>query len=1049
MDKYRIQLKDGRIIGPLALKDIIELIYRKKISGTEKVQIFPVGEWSSFNSYPELVKILESDIQSVDEETFIVNIKNLELTKSDILHPQSELKEFKFVHEDPLSDFVLETPVEESLQEINSEPPEVDDGLFELDTDEESKVDDNSNLTDQDLDKTQINPDYQKYLLEQKRLQEEKLKREEEKKRKEQEKQEVTQYDYQNEATQFMSIEEITPELEQAVDVEKELQQEEINRKKKIIKEKQKEEFEKQESEKIDENEAKRRKRFVILACAALLFVFFILPDDNEDDSKKLRPIKLVDPQIQFPVRIEPPDSKISTENYQKGLELFNEYKYTSMVKAGAFFKAAVENNFEDEKAMNRLIFTYSYLLPNSSSYIEDANTIFKLIQISKTKILKSPFFTSATTFFYLQVDKINAAITTIEKFKAIPGSQPSAELYAVYLKTLIKAGRFDEAKEIYLRLNKIENKNHFIYESIFEYHKILGQDAEKIALLKEAREKYPESVFFDLEAGLILADANKTKELASILFKTNRNNVEGSKIFYAKYLSLMGLFNALKNNIAAAVKNFEESLKLERSLDLIEKLSVLKESGNKNTDELITNSKAIKELRLAENAFSKNDISLAFKHALMASNLAPNLIEVKLFLAKLQLKKGYLEDAIKQLKKLYEKNPSSYQVVFQLIDAYIEAYKFNNATDLINAAVNIPGGQLHDFYSAKAKLSLFKGDTGAAIGWYQRAANANPIDDKNIFQLAKLFADAYRFLDAKSVLLKAIDLDPSNVKYKILYARILYEVDTSKAAIGYLYDVLKDFPDHPAVLSEIGIYYYRSGQIKQYKDVKERLLALPKKSASLYEFLIESARLDDDLEKKVENQVKLIEIEPGDLKTRMELASTYIEMEKYSKAKDQLEAVSERLQTYPKLNLNLARLYLLVDNFEKAKELAFKEAKDNPSVDETYVLLGDIFKKQENFSESNKYYVKALQINTKSTNAMKGLADIALKSEQFELALDQYQKVIEIEPDRAEIYKLLGDAYRKLGQSQLAIKFYQDYLSRKPNSKFKGKIQNYIRLMQ
>ena len=165
MDKYRIQLKDGRIIGPLALKDIIELIYRKKISGTEKVQIFPVGEWSSFNSYPELVKILESDIQSVDEETFIVNIKNLELTKSDILHPQSELKEFKFVHEDPLSDLVLDTPVEESKQEFNSEPLEVDDGLFELETNEETKIDDNSSLEGQDLDKTQINPDYQKYLL--------------------------------------------------------------------------------------------------------------------------------------------------------------------------------------------------------------------------------------------------------------------------------------------------------------------------------------------------------------------------------------------------------------------------------------------------------------------------------------------------------------------------------------------------------------------------------------------------------------------------------------------------------------------------------------------------------------------------------------------------------------------------------------------------------------------------------------------------------------------------------------------------------------------
>ena len=1055
VERYRVKLKAGRIIGPLEIRDFIELVYRGKLDGDEKIQSFPVGEWLPLASFPELLKIYESQIQEIDEETFIRDIKNLEITRKDLLESEDKFQEYDYKNKNEIKTVLLDPvkigttiqPMDEALEKVEDTPIGEEESLFNFDSDatrirQQPTVQKKAPVNLEEDDQTKINPDYQKYLEQERRKQ--KAEEEKEKKRKEleQKKKDKTVFDYENEATQFMSVDEIVPELKSAIESEDDIRKE----RKKESQKKAQEQLPKIE---VEEKKPDNKNRFLILAFAAILFILFVLPDEKDTGKRELKPIVTVEPEISFPVRIDPPDKALSEKHYAEGLALYRKFDYSSMVEAVKHFRLSVENNFDYDKAMHRLIFTSSYILEDSSTFVDDSNSIFKLILVNKSKILKDPFFASAVTLFYLKVGKTSAALSTVEKFKAIPGVKASAELLAVYLKALVSAGEFIEAKNIYTRIRALPSQSHFSLEAMLEYHKILGQTEEVVKVINEAKAKYPDSVYFDLEAGLLLADANKTEELKSLIYVLNQNNVEGSRIFHSKYLALLGLYHALKNNIDLAVKTFEKSLSLNRNLDIIEKLALLRESGNKKTDELITNSRALKELRLAENALRKDDIDQAFKHALVASNLAPNLLEVKLMLADIQLEKGYIEDAIIQLKKMYERNPTSVKLVFKLIDSYIEAYQFKNATNLMNIAASIPGGQLHDFYAVKAKLSLYRGDKSGAIGWYQRAANSNPIDDSNIYALAKLFLEAYRFLDAKAVLLKAMDLDPSKVEYKLLYGKILYEVESSSAAIGYLYNVLEDFPDHPAVLSEIGIYYYRSGEIKKYKEVKERLLGLPEKSPSLFRFLIESARLDDNVEKMIEYQKKLIEIDPGDLKTRMELASSLISLERYPQAKEQLEAVSERLKTYPRLNYLLARLYLLVDNYEKAKELAFREAKDNPTIDSTYVLLGEIYRREENLIESNKYFVKALQINPKNIEAMEGLADIALKNLQYQLALDQYLKIIDLDPNYVEAYRKVGDTYRQLSQSQPAIEYYEQYLQRKPNTKYKSKINSYIELMR
>jgi tetratricopeptide (TPR) repeat protein len=220
-------------------------------------------------------------------------------------------------------------------------------------------------------------------------------------------------------------------------------------------------------------------------------------------------------------------------------------------------------------------------------------------------------------------------------------------------------------------------------------------------------------------------------------------------------------------------------------------------------------------------------------------------------------------------------------------------------------------------------------------------------------------------------------------------------------------------------------------------------------RDVSLFKFLIETARLDDDIEKVISYSVDLLELNPGNLAVRMELASILINLQRYKKAKIQIDMINDRLDSYPKLQFLNAKLYYLVDDLEKSKMLVQKEIEENPTVIDGYILLADIYIKEKDLLSARKQYMKAVQLKPNNVDAIMGIAFVALSSDQYDMALDQYQKAIEIDPNRAETYKLLGDAYRKLGQSQYAIKNYKHFLELSPNSKYKNGIQTYIRTMQ
>ncbi len=1043
LDRYRFKIKGNKIIGPFDLGEVKKIIDKGRLDKFDEVQEFPSGDWLSISDLSVIFELFERDLTKQQDETFIANLKDLKLEldgEDKDVEPTADTPIIG-VEEDndtvmPIDEFV-EYPVDAKAS--TSTIKKKDTGKSQGDTTLKK-----AKTVELDDDKTKINPDYQKYLQEQK---------EEERRLKEQEKiekiieEEEAPPDYENEATQMLSIDDLSKNYTDTIELEQ-FQEGEKTEVKQLSDHKKTSAKKKKLAKKPKSNKKQDQKKIIYIALGVLL-VIFLLFDSEESDPSKLKKIKLVSPQIKFPSRYDIEDSNLAREFYKNGLIEMRKHTYISYIRASKMFSTSAENKFNDNPAMAKLIFLYANNLRNSDEFGADANAVFRLVQIFKLKGFTDPNFASAISYFYYSIDKIEASLKTFDKYMTLNQKKATMELFAVRLLALIKGGYLDKAKVMADKLFVQKNKDHFILKALYNYYKAEERTEQMNTILVEANKLYPNSIYFLLEKGFNSMEIGEYKKIKKVIFRLNRLNVGGSKYDYSRYLVLKGMYHAYKKQVGAATSDFKTSLKLFESTDLIEKLSDLDQVADNDTNTLIKRSKAKKLIKLGKAKLAVGNIRSAFRYGLEASSIAPEMLQVRIFLAKLQMKRGYIDDAIKQLESLFRDNPSSLDLLFTLIDAYTEAYKFKKVVSLLGAAQNMITANDDRFYAAKAKFSSYQGDFNSGVGWLERAVAANPLNDKNIYELAKLYIKFHKYPRSKQKLKLAFDLDPSSVKYKILFASILYEVENADAAIGYLYNVLQDFKDNPQILGEIGIYFHRSGQIKKYSDIREKLLLLPEKDETLFSFLIEAAKIDDDVQKVVENSEKLLEINPGDLRIRIELADIYINLQSYKKAKYHLDVIGKRLSTYPKLQYLRAKLYYLIDDINTAKPLVESEIRENPTVIDGYLLLADIYIKEKNLTAARKQFLKAARLDGDNVDAILGIAFVAFHSDQYDMALDQYQKAIELDPSRAEVYKLLGDASKKLGQSQIAIKNYKLYLELSPNTQYKSTIQKYINTME
>lgn len=1070
MTKYRIRLPSGRVLGPFEERELFDLKTKGHIKGLEEAQEFPTGNWKAIQDFPFYQDLMDENKTAIssgsnnNENTFVIDLTSLR-------NQQKEKEIEELVEEEPAP------PIEPMTETIRMGPTEKKIALEELDDVFEKQPEGTSVTKSQhgfDIDtptledeekakrealegKTVINPIAQEEIARMRREeQEEKARIEREAEEKLRQEEEKRQYELvvaqenapvtQDESTQMIKLDK-TGLLESALEAESDIEEELKKFQKKKKKEEARARANEEDEEEDEDTGAGKKKKIIIIAAALAIAYAFLFPEEKP----KKPPFQHIEPRIVFPIPFDKADSRKSKVEFNQGIKYFESGTYPNIVRAGLSFKNSYENDLENKEALNFMVRTYAEELQHSKNKLYDAQTLFNLIQSKRPFLTENPNGAIGLNLFYMAINKPNAASDVVEKYLKLKPKNITQDLFAVYLKSLIKQGKLDLASQFYQALEKAPNKNRYGLTALIQYL-LLNQETDKaMEYADDAIKKFPKIASLYLLKAELLIKQKKVDEAVPLIKKAEDLNLDYNNLNRAKFFELKGLSYGLKGKPNEAAKYLGYSLKLNDSDDLRIKLAELETSNGqmKDVDNLINESRAVKLLLQAKDFFDKKNYELALSSAAKATDAFPGHIPSELFLAKVQLRLGLAEQGLKTLEALAGKYPDDKQINLALIEAYIATYKFNDARNRIQIVSSSEYRDSWEYASVNAKLHLAMGDSLQAMSWLKNSTSLNPLNDEDIFILADILTKKANFKAARILLNKCMELDPINPDYRIAYARIIYETQDDRAAIGYLLSLLEEFGDSAKVLSEIAIMYYRSGQVKAFQDYKAKLEKHHSQDKALYEFLIKAALLDErmgDIPVLVE---KLLAIEPGEIEQMMTAGRVLFEQGKLVEAAKWFKRIQDKLPSYPMVLYYIAKIDFLTGDLDGALKKIQADMKENGENDVDLVFMAQIYQEKEQYVEAENLFKKAQKINPRSYDAIVGLADLSTKRNNHDLALDLYKRAMKLKSDEPLVHKKVGDVYRQLGQGALAIEAYKLYLEMEPESPYRKNLEAYINLMK
>ena len=739
-------------------------------------------------------------------------------------------------------------------------------------------------------------------------------------------------------------------------------------------------------------------------------------------------------------------DEVKASEALAKGIETYQRGGYMNTVQSALFFKTSLSHKFRNNKALGWLILTYAEIYQNATDKVRAANTLFKLIKIGKTKMLSDINVAMGAAKFYSEYQKYQTSINVIENYIRI--SKPTVKLMAFYMDVLREAGDLPKSRKVYDKLKDLPKKTIDVYLALSSFLELDERLDESYELVAEGLRKYPNSVPLLLKFSDYQVQKGDYRKFKILLQRVEELGSEGSPVYYAKFLENMGMLSAINKNQTKAAELFNLALKIQESDVLRSRLAALSLGGTASVENLILQSKVINLMKQARLSAQKKEWEKAFKQAIEAADMTP-YIPAQLLLAEIQILRGYFESAISTLEKLKNENPTNNGINFKLIMAYINSLKLADANKLINLVSQTKFRSTYQYASVLGRYYDKRKNIILTVKWLKESIKRYPLNDRDYFLLAKVYLKARKYAQAKQMLSEAISLDPRNVNYRITYARILYELTDTDAALGYLRDVLSENKDNPQLIGEMAIYYYKSGQMKNFEEYKKRVENLPTKDQSFYEFLIKAAKLDERYKDVIRYARELIKVNPGDLETRMTLGEYLFKEKQYRSAIEIFESTRDRLKSFPKTHYYLAKIYMEMKDFKKALENAELEVKLNPTLEYGYYVRGEANMGIKEWLVATKNYEKAISINGKYVEALLGLAYIKFRQNFFDEARELLLRAKKQQEGNPKIYKMLGNVYRSSGQSGLAVESFETYLQIYPNAPDRSQMERLIKQLK
>lgn len=352
--------------------------------------------------------------------------------------------------------------------------------------------------------------------------------------------------------------------------------------------------------------------------------------------------------------------------------------------------------------------------------------------------------------------------------------------------------------------------------------------------------------------------------------------------------------------------------------------------------------------------------------------------------------------------------------------------------------------------------LKESKGQYADAILDYQEALRFDH-DPAIFYALAKCYGQLRRFPPAAENAMKAVSHDPAKIEYRELLAQIYINSGQFEKAAAEYRAILKLDPRNNVATFTLAQLLERVKPI----EALELYQSLVARQGPTWEVMLQIAQLNSVLQrydKAAEAFEQMLELDPGNLALKQNLAEMYLRLKQYEKAKSTLVDVLEKNPESIMLRATLADVYLQQNDWNSAKKelntvlqsdsldpdthlrigvafysqtikdtLLIPEAiavfsqyeKNYPNDSRPYVYLGVLYRGMHQDSVAEQYFTKATQSANWNGDAWWQLGWVYFDRQNFRETIDLMNKAKQYLPDDFRIHLLLGLAYSRAGLNQ------------------------------
>jgi putative PEP-CTERM system TPR-repeat lipoprotein len=433
----------------------------------------------------------------------------------------------------------------------------------------------------------------------------------------------------------------------------------------------------------------------------------------------------------------------------------------------------------------------------------------------------------------------------------------------------------------------------------------------------------------------------------------------------------------------------------------------------------------------IGQAATFSGDTQLGVDYLKRAKKAQPDSSSIRAELAKVYLRQGAYDSAIKELETISGDDVDKAKLL--LVYTYLRKDDFASARatvkDMLIQSPNSPA-----WWTVSGGVEMIAGNRIKARADFNKALELQDDFVQARLNLAKMEFEDGRLSEAKTQFDKILSKDAKNVSALMGMAQLAEQYGEVEQALDWIEKARQ--ANEQALMPRIVLarYYFKTGDF-------EKSLVIAREAAKFYEnnvevnrliaaSLVQSGRIDDALE----SYKQIIKKDPKNPQWYVELANVYRGMKNFTSARSVLQKAIELKSDYLPAKAILASIDIQEDKLDDAMAMAQRIIKDHGNSSVGHMLAGDVYTRQNKLKEAQQAYIQGFNVEPTLVLVNK----IFLLSEplqNFDKSVEITKRWLKDHPQDTSSRMYLALSYQQLKKPDSAEAEYKKVLEQQPDN--------------